>query len=161
MLNSNDNRLINSILWPNFLFLFLLLLFMSALSGCDKDENYLPVKSVVGRIIGVTGMCYGDIVMIEVYNQKGLGVSGTFSTYGGQFEVSYNNAIGVPYFSKIGLPESIPQRIGTVLEFEYRELTEEERNDPNLFFSYEGGCLLFLTGPNVKRMMITKVIKYK
>lgn len=77
-----------------------LLLFSLMVVGCEKKEELLP-NHAKGKIIAVTTQCYGEVVVIEVENPKGIGLSGTFSTIGDEIDISYNNAIGVPYFSKI------------------------------------------------------------
>lgn len=139
-------------------FIFLLLNLMGA--GCEKDEE-LPPFHAKGKIIAVTTMCYGEIVLIEVENPKGLGVKETFSTIGKEIDISYDNAIGVPYFSKIGIPDSVPQTVGTQLYFEYRELTDEEKEqnlflpDPTVF------CPAIYGSPTVVQFIITKIINYK
>ena len=139
-------------------FIFLLFSLMGA--GCKKDEELLPYHAK-GTIIAVTSMCYGKVVLIEVENPKRIGLSGAFSTIGDEIDISYNNAIGVPYFSKIGIPDSVPQIIGTWLHFEYRELTAEEKGqnlfspDPNVF------CPAIYGSPSVAQLIITKIINYK
>jgi len=144
------------------IFLLLLPLCMAILgTGCEKDEE-LPPFQAKGKIIAVTAMCYGEIVLIEVENPKGLGVKETFSTIGKEIDISYDNAIGVPYFSKIGIPDSVPQTVGTQLYFEYRELTEEERGQSNLFSTYPPiVCQAIYGPPTAKTLIITKIINYK
>ena len=139
-------------------FIFLFLGLMGA--GCDKEDE-LPPYHAKGKIIAVTSQCYGEEVVIEVENPKELGLSGTFSTIGNQIDISYINAISVPYFSKIGIPDSIPQTVGTWLYFEYRELTEEEI-EQNLFSPDPPiNCLLIYGSPTTKLLVITKIISYK
>ncbi len=139
-------------------YIFLLLSLMGA--GCEKDEE-LPPFHAKGKIIAVTTMCYGETVLIEVENPKGLGVKETFSTIGKEIDISYDNAIGVPYFSKIGILDSVPQTVGTQLYFEYRELTDEEKEqnlflpDPTVF------CPAIYGSPTVVQFIITKIINYK
>ena len=138
-----------------------LLLFSLMWAGCEKEEELLP-NHAQGKIIAVTNQCYGEIVVIEVENPKGIGLSGTFSTIGDEIDISYNNAIGVPYFSKIGIPDSIPQTIGTWLYFEYRELTEEERGQSSLFGTDPPPmCLMNIGPPSANPLIITKIISYK
>ncbi len=140
-------------------FIFLLLGLIGA--GCEKEDE-LPPYHAKGRIIEITALCYGEIVLIEVENPKGIGVAGNFSTFGDEIDISYNNAIGVPYFSKIGIPDSVPQTIGTWLYFEYRELTEEERGQSSLFFpDFPLICKAIYGPPAAKRLLITKIISYK
>ena len=129
--------------------------------GCNKYE--LPPFQAKGKIIAVTSMCYGEIVLIEVENPKGIGATETFAPIGDEINrITYKNAIGVPYFSKIGIPISVPQTVGTSLYFEYRELTEEERGKSNLFFpDYPIVCLAIYGGPVCKTLIITKVFDYK
>jgi hypothetical protein len=138
----------------SFIFLFLSLIG----AGCEKEDE-LPPFHAKGKIIAVTAMCYGEIVLIEVENPKGLGVKETFSTIGKEIDISYDNAIGVPYFSKIGIPDSVPQTVGTQLYFEYRELTEEERGQSNLFSTYPPiVCQAIYGPPTAKTLIITKII---
>jgi len=129
--------------------------------GCHKDE--LPPFQAKGKIIAVTAMCYGEIVLIEVENPTGIGVAGTFAPIGYPINTnSYQNAIGVPYFSKIGIPTSVPQTVGTSLYFEYRELTDEEWGKSNLFSTYPPiVCLAIYLGPDCKKYIITKILDYK
>ncbi|MCF8360915.1 MAG: hypothetical protein K9H26_19355 [Prolixibacteraceae bacterium] len=131
-------------------------------AGCKKNDE-LPPCHAKGEIIEVTGGCYGEIVLIEVETPKGIGLSGTFSYPGGEDEsITYKNAIGVPYFSKIGISDSVPQTIGTWLHFEYRELTEEERNQPSLFATDPPiTCPSIYGPPSVKRLIINKIINCK
>jgi len=128
---------------------------------CNKDDK-LPPYHAKGTIIAVTGGCYGEIVLIEVENPKGIGLKGTFSTYYKEVDVSYDNAIGVPYFSKIGIPDTVPQTIGTWLYFEYRELTEEERNQSDLWSPDPPiVCPAIYVPPSATSFMIVKIISYK
>jgi len=132
------------------------------LFSCERTER-LPSNQAKGKILLVTTRCYGEIVVIEVNNPEELGVAGVFSEPGKEAEsITYNNAIGVPYFEKIGLPDSIPQTIGTELYFEYRELTSEEWENGHLFESAEPiACYANNIPPNTKRHIITKIISYK
>ena len=131
-------------------------------AGCEKNEE-LPPFHAKGKIIEVTGGCYGEIVLIEVETPKEIGLSGTFSYPGDESEsLIYKNAIGVPYFQKIGIPDSVPQTIGTWLYFEYRVLTEEERNQPSLFSTDPPiVCQTIYGPPTAKTFIITKIISYK
>jgi hypothetical protein len=131
-------------------------------AGCEKDEE-LPPYHAKGKIIEVTGGCYGEIVLIEVENPSGIGLPGTFSEPGKEDEaIAYRNAIGIPYFSKIGIPDSVPQTIGTWLHFEYRELTEEERGQSSLFATDPPiVCQAIYGPPTTKTLIITKIISYK
>jgi hypothetical protein len=144
-------------------FLLLLPLFVVFLgAGCEKEED-LPPDHAKGKIIEVTGGCYGEIVLIEVKSPEGIGLPGTFSYPGDEDEaISYKNAIGIPYFSKIGIPDSIPQTVGTELYFEYRELIEEERNQSSLFETDPPiVCQAIYGPPTAKRLIITRIISYK
>uniref|UniRef100_UPI0032168C59 hypothetical protein n=1 Tax=uncultured Draconibacterium sp. TaxID=1573823 RepID=UPI0032168C59 len=129
-------------------------------AGCEKEDE-LPPYHAKGKIIEVTKQCYGEIVLIEVENPKGIGLSGSFSYPGDENEsITYKNAIGVPYFSKIGIPDSVPQNTGTWLYFKYRELTEEEKevlfysSNPPLF------CPANIISPSNVPYIITKIISY-
>jgi len=142
-------------------FLLLLPLCVAVLnSGCEKDDEFPPYHAK-GKIIAVTSQCYGEVVVIEVENPKGIGLSGTFSTIGDEIDIRYKNAIGIPYFPKIGIPDSVPQTKGTWLYFEYRELTPEEKEqnlfspDPKVF------CPAIYGSPSVVQLIITKIISYK
>lgn len=136
------------------------LLVAFGLCGCEK-ENLEPFHAK-GRIIEITGGCYGEIVLIEVENPKGIGEAGTFAFVGDEeTRITYKNAIAVPYFSKIGIPNTVSQKVGTWLYFEYRELTEEERVQSNLFSpDYPMVCLGIYGPPSAKSLMITKVIDF-
>lgn len=140
---------------------FIILLWGFIGAGCAKEDELLPFHAK-GKIIAVTSMCYGEMVLIEVENPKGLGVKGAFTTQGKEINVSYTNAIGVPYFSKIGIPDSLPQTVGIQLYFEYRELTEDEKVESSLFeAAYPMTCLGIYGSPSAKRLLITKIISYK
>ncbi len=134
----------------------------TVLFSCERTET-LPPNHAKGKIILITTRCYGETVVIEVNNPDGLGVAGVFSEPGKETEsTTYNNAIGVPYFEKIGLPDSIPQTIGTELYFEYRELTSEEWENGHLFESAEPiACYANIIPPNTKKLIITNIINYK
>lgn len=138
------------------------LLVSLSFNGCDK-EKLLPPNHAKGKIIKVTGGCYGEIVLIEVENPKGLGSEGTFATIGeADKRISYSNAIGVPYFSKTGIPVAVPQTVGTWLYFEFRELTEEEKQNGNLFSPNPLPiCQMNISPPSVNRLIITNIISYK
>ena len=129
--------------------------------SCERGD-VLPPNHAKGKIILVTALCYGEIVLIEVENPKSIGVKGTFSTLNKDINISYENAIGIPYFSKIGIPDSIPQIVGTELYFEFRELTTEEWGNGHLFETSEPIiCLMNIGPPDSKPLIITKVISYK
>ena len=136
-----------------------ILLFLVFLGiACEKDEQ-LPPNQAKGKIIAVTARCYGEIVVIEVENPKGIGVEGTFGEESN--EITYKNAIGVPYFKKTGITATVPQIVGTWLYFEYRELTEEEEKG-NLFTTEDPLiCLMNIGPPTVKRVIITIIIDFK
>lgn len=137
---------------------FIALLLVLVGVGCSDEE--LPPFQAKGRIIEITGGCYGEIVLIEVSNPKDIGERGSF-TKTGEKTINYKNAIAVPYFSKIGIPNSVPQEVGTWLYFEYREFTNGEIESSNLFHpDYPMICYGNIGPPSAKRIMITKVIDY-
>jgi len=128
-------------------------------TGCEKD---LPPYQAKGIIIAVTSQCYGEVVVIEVENPKRVGLAGTFSTIGKEIDIRFDNAIGVPYFSKIGIPDIVPQTIGTWIYFEYRELIEEERGQSSLWETDPPiVCQTIYGTPSAKRLIITKIFSYK
>ena len=140
--------------------LILLLVLMAV--GCKKEEE-LPPNTAKGKIIIVTGQCYGETVLIEIENPNSIGLSGTFSFVGEpDKKITYKNGILVPYFSKIGLPATVPQTVGTWLYFEYREFTEEEKKG-SLYSSTTGpiACTANYISPSGKNLIITKVFEYK
>lgn len=138
----------------------IILVLVIPFSGCE-DSKDLPPFHAEGKIIGVTLQCYGEVVIIEVDNPKGIGSSGTIP-YSTTSQITYKNAIGVPYFSKIGIPDSVPQITGTWLSFEYRELTQEDWETSNLFSTTEPVvCPANIIPLNVKRLMITKIFDFK
>ncbi|WP_221620725.1 hypothetical protein, partial [Tannerella forsythia] len=68
-------------------------------------------------------------------------------------------AISVPLFNRIGLPVELMEE-GTWLHFEYRELTEEEKNR-KLFQPDEPViCLWYQGRPPANTYMITKIIAF-
>ena len=140
----------NSLL-PGLLFI----LSISIISSCEK-EGELPPYHAKGKIISITAACYGEAILIEVENPKDIGLAGTF------FDLSYENGIRVPYFSKIGLPDSIPQIIGTNLYFKYREITNDEWENNNPFLpSVPVNCLLPVGPPTSKIYIITEIISFE
>lgn len=145
---------------PSLLLLLSLCVVMILGSGCEKNGELTPYHAK-GKIIVVTGMCYGETVLIEVEEPSGIGLAGNFSTIDIENNISYTNAIGIPYFSKIGIPDSVPQTIGTWLYFEYRELTDEEKGE-GLFSTYPPIiCQGIYGSPTANQFIITKVISYK
>ncbi|MCD6597528.1 MAG: hypothetical protein J7L04_07570 [Bacteroidales bacterium] len=132
--------------------------------SCEKtEEEVLPTSQAEGKIIMTFRACYGYWVMIEVENPKGIGVEGTFAfPFDEQSRINYKNAIGVPYFERVpDLSTEAPDTIGTWLKFNYRKLTDEERNS-KIFVdtSYHGICLSNIAPPYVNMYMITKIIDY-
>ena len=140
--------------------LLLLLSVILLTSGCKNDDELLP-NHAKGEIIAVTGGCYGEIVLIEVENPSGIGTSGHFSTINKEVDINYINAIRVPYFSKIGIPDSVPQVTGTKLYFEYREMTSEEWSEANLFSPDPPiFCTTDHIPPSGTPFIITRIISY-
>ena len=132
-----------------------ILLFAFIGAGCKDDEETM-IKRATGEIILVTRMCYGEAVIIEVDNPVGIGKEGTFAFIGDTNRIEYQNAISVPYFSKIPeIPDSIIPNIGLEIDFEYRELEEGEASLFNANLS--DPCLWIISPPNTKPYMITKI----
>ena len=132
--------------------------------SCEKTEKeVLPTSQAEGKIIMTFRACYGYWVMIEVENPKGIGQEGSFIPIG--FEgsrIDYKNAIGVPYFERIkNFNTEAPDTIGTWLRFEYRKLTDEERNS-KVFVdtSFHGICNTMIGPPSVNTYMITGIIDH-
>jgi len=138
------------------------LLFALMGSGCEKEKE-LPPNTAKGKIIAVTGQCYGETVLIEVENPKGIGLQGTFSFVGEpDKKITYENGILVPYFTKIGLPNTVPQTVGTWLYFEFRELSDTEINKSELYSTNPPIACPTIYGPPVgKKLIITKIIESK
>ena len=131
--------------------------------SCEKaEEEVLPTNQAEGKIIHTFAMCYGYWLMIEVENPKGIGQDGVFPIGLGGSRRDYKNAIGVPYFERIpNLSTEAPDTIGVWLRFEYRELTDEERNS-KIFVdtSFHGICNTMIGPPSANRYMITKIIDH-
>ena len=131
--------------------------------SCEKEE-VLPPGEAKGKIIQVLFRCYGSGLMIEVENPKGIGEGGTFKQIGCSCpEISFNNAIIVPVFERISdLHTNAPDSVGTWLRFKYRELTQKECCDKNLFrdTSFVGICNMMIGPPSVPMYMITKILDY-
>ena len=146
----------------NFLlFGFVSIIILFLLIGCEKEDK-LPPNHAIGEIIAITGQCYGEVVLIEVENPNNIGMKGTFSTSNKEVKVIYENAIGVPYFIKTGIPDSIPQTVGTKLYFEFIELTDEDRKNEYLFSpSIPIICLAIYGPPSANYYIIEKVISFK
>jgi hypothetical protein len=138
------------------------LLFALMGAGCEKDEE-LPPNTAKGKIIIITGQCYGETVLIEVENPKGIGLPGTFTFVAKpDEEVTYQNGILVPYFTKIGLPSTVPQTVGTWLYFEYRELSETEMKSNELYSTNPPiNCPAIYGAPVGKKLVITKIFESK
>lgn len=134
------------------------LLFSFISAGCQKEGEPITNRAK-GEIILITGMCYGEAVIIEVDDPVGIGKEGSFSFVGDTNVIKYQNAVSVPVFSKIPeIPDSIIPKVGLYLDFEYRELTEQEKEaglfkDTNLSHP----CLAIYGPPNTKPYIITKV----
>ena len=141
--------------------LFLCGIIMFTAFSCEKEEEILHPNHAKGQIIQIFGGCYGEWVMIEVENPEGIGLPGTFvaAPQYGDVRFDYNNAIGVPWFSKLpDIPEDIPVTIGTWLYFEYRDVEEEEKD---LFRTFPPPiCLANVIPPPVKLYIITKIIEF-
>lgn len=131
------------------------------MAGCKKEE--LEPFHAKGKIIEVTSGCYLEIVLIEVENPKGIGQKGTFTYIGNEEnQINYTNAIAVPYYSKIGIPNTVPQTVGTWLYFEYRELSEEEKSSSDLYSPNPPPfCYANIIPPSAKRLIITKVLDFR
>lgn len=125
--------------------------------GCQKN-NDLPSHTAKGKIIAITSGCNLDYVIIELESPKALGSKGYYCQYPAKEQYiecfEYKNAIGVPYFSKTGLPVE-KQKVGTTLTFVYRELNE---NEDTLFMPEKNLiCLAIYGPPNIKNLIITKI----
>lgn len=123
--------------------------------GCEKEEK-LSLNEAKGKVLGVTGPCFGNAVYIEVENPKGIGEKGIFPKDGWD----YQNAISVPYFHRVNLPREL-MRGGTWLHFEYRELTEEEKNKGLFEPDEPTWCTADKIPPFAKTYIITKIIAHK
>jgi hypothetical protein len=129
--------------------------------SCKKEEVLSPHQAK-GKVLAKFAMCYGAWVMIDVENPKGIGKAGEF-IYNGDQKLIYKNAIGVPYFDRMPwLDTNAPDSFGTWLYFEYRELTQEECCNEDLFrdTSFTVICPANIVPPSVPRYMITKIIDY-
>ncbi|MBP5473335.1 MAG: hypothetical protein J6X92_01080 [Bacteroidales bacterium] len=126
--------------------------------GCEKET--LPPNQAKGIVLGPTGPCQGYALYIEVVVPKGIGREGKDISAGSGRTWSYNNAIAVPLFDKIGFPVELMEE-GTWLHFEYREFTEEEKHMG--FFSPEETvvCLWDNIPPPANYYMITRIIAHK
>ncbi|WP_436415499.1 hypothetical protein [Petrimonas sp.] len=138
-----------------------ILFFLLAVLGCEKEE-ILPPHQAQGVVMARTDGCYGGGIYIEVSNPKGIGKEGSFP--GGDFPSlmkDYKNAIKVPYFHRVNLPEEL-EKNGTWLHFEYREITEEDIKqrlfDP-LFIPKI--CPMHIGPPPATSLVITKIISHK
>ncbi len=131
--------------------------------SCNKKE-VLPANQAKGKIIARLGQCYGAWVIIEVENPKRIGTLGTLGFIGNaESRITYKNAIGVPYFDRIpDLNTDAPMAKDTWLHFEYRKLTDQERNS-NIFVdtSFYGICNMMIGPPSVNRFIVTEIIGYR
>ncbi len=138
---------------------FLIALFLSiGIAGCDDKadvkEEKLPPYEAKGYVLGVTGGCEGNAVYIEVTNPKGIGKKGIFKHRGQNATWSYENAIGVPHFYKLGLPNELMKK-GTFLHFKYREYDYEKDSH---YFEYEHPCFTDKIPPTANYYIITEII---
>lgn len=141
--------------------LFLCGIIVLAAYGCEEKEEILPPNHAKGEIIQIFGGCYGEWVMIEIENPKGIGLPGTFieSSQNKDTKIEYKNAIGVPWFSKLLDINDTLQSIGNYLYFEYRNVTEEEID---LFRTIPPPvCPANIIPPPTKCYIITKIIEVK
>ncbi len=134
-----------------------ILLFAFITAGCQKEDES-SIYNAKGNILFITGGCYGEAVIIEIDSPKGIGTAGTFAFVGDTTQYIYENAIAVPYFFKIPeIPDSIIPTKGLYIDFEYRELEEEERI-PGLFTpSPPPLCQMNIIPPDIIHYMITKI----
>ena len=141
-----------------FFFTVVTLFLMVAGMGCKEETPSL--NQAKGIVLGATGPCQGYALYIEVENPKGIGLEGKDISAGSGRTWNYQNAISVPLFNRIGLPVELMKE-GTWLHFEYREMTEEEKNR-RLFEPDEPViCLMYQGAPPANTYMITKIIAYK
>lgn len=149
---------------PVIRILFLCGIIVFTAFGCEKEEVLRPYHAK-GRIVQIFTRCYGEWIMIEVENPKGIGMEGTFAFPGNEeSRINYKNAIAVPYFSKINLEipseyEKAPIKVGTWLYFEYRDVTEDEKDLFRMF--PPPACTQNIGPPPAKGYIITKVIEIK
>ena len=153
------------------LFLSMLLPVLTVLiscTGCENeanDEKQLPPNHAKGKIIDISGGCYQESIWIEVEQPEDIGSAGSWSPFDYEGEepwVSYNNAIEVPYFSRLsGIPDSIPQRIDMELYFKYKKYKPEEYNEILFPFQHPCPAIYDLSTPNLNRFVITEIIDYE
>ena len=144
----------NIILWIGTLFLLI------AGVGCEKET--LPPHQAKGIVLGyVEGPCVANALYIEVENPKGIGLEGEGTFIGSRdWTRNYRNAIAVPLFHKIDLSADL-MKGDTWLHFEYRELTEEDKNRRLFEPERPEICLWVTPAPPAKYYMITKIIAHK
>lgn len=126
--------------------------------GCEKEEQHPPYRAE-GKIIAVFGGCYGEWIMIEVYKPKGIGSPGYLPLVVPEERIDYQNAIGVPYFTRMPyIPDTIQVGNGSYLYFKCREVTND---DLDLFIPENPQpCLWPNYIPPAKFYIITEVIDY-
>jgi len=146
--------------------LFTLLFILITGASCEKgNEEQLPPNHAKGKIIDISGWCYQESIWIEVEQPEDIGSAGSWSPFDYEGEepwVSYNNAIEVPYFSRLsGIPDSIPQRFGMELYFKYKKYKPEEYS-ATLFPLGQQLCPgIIPTTPDLNRFVITEIIDYE
>ncbi len=141
------------------IYLTILSVFFQFVRCDEKDE--LPPFHAKGEIFLITSGCYGEVVYIEVDEPHGIGSKGDIYITENE-KIHYSNAIGVPYFSKIAIPDSVPCTDGTTLYFEYRVLAQEEKEDVSLFFTDTPiVCPANIAPHEIERYIIKKIIIYK
>ncbi len=127
--------------------------------GCEeenKDET-LPKYEAKGYVLGMTGLCEGNGVYIEVATPKGIGKKGVFKFGVRENEQKYKNAIRVPHFDKVNLPVELMQE-GFFLHFQYRKYNPDKDRD---YFSGNELCLWDNIPPTANTYIVTKIISHK
>ncbi len=134
-----------------------LVLFLSVMGGCEKDDKKPFIYKAEGYVLGKTEVCTGNGLYIEVTKPKIIGKKGAFTVLKfPKFQITYNNAIRVPFFDKVNLPIEAME-VGTSLHFEYRKY------DPNKdfhYFQHDENCTIYKIPP-ATTYIITKIISYK
>ena len=141
---------------------------LTFVSCSDEEEHRTLIR---GKITADLWPCIGNELIISVLNDKNIG-SYDDGYDDDKFIVMwdtlfyYDNVIAIPQqfdldgnnrYSLKGkkLPEL---KVGDIITFEYKEATDEDAN----LFKHNSPCQAIYGPPmNVKRMVVTKIVKYE
>lgn len=141
------------------------LIISSFLSGCNRSADYV----LKGEVIAVLNPCIGNELIISIVNNADIGTNNDcdnnrFFVVASDTLFEYSNVVAVPLpFGGDGQPryfwrnKAINIQKGDYIEFEYRMPSEK---DSLLFFNSEPCLASYAPPSNIRRLVITKIIKF-